>query len=147
MALNKALKQAAYQILSRREHSRQELTRKLLDKDYQAEEVSDLVTRLEENDIQSDYRFADMIFRSRVNKGYGWLYIKQELRHKGVNDEIINELTKNHEIDWYLQAELAYNKRFDLTNELNDKEKAKRVRFMQNRGFTLEQTLILINQN
>jgi regulatory protein len=45
---------------------------------------------------------------------FGWLYIKNELNQKGVCATIINELNKNHEIDWYLQAELAYNKRFNI---------------------------------
>ena len=50
----------------------------------------------------------------RVNRGFGWFYIKNELNLKGVCVTIINELNKNHEIDWYLQAELAYNKRFNM---------------------------------
>ena len=31
---------------------------------------------------------------------------------KYVHSSIIKELNKNQQIDWYLQAELAYNKRF-----------------------------------
>jgi len=35
-----------------------------------------------------------------------------ELEQKGVCSTIIQQLQNNCEIDWYLQAELAYNKRF-----------------------------------
>ena len=48
-----------------------------------------------------------------MNKGYGWLYITDELKQKGIGSNIINKLNENGEIDWYLQAELAYNKRFE----------------------------------
>ena len=36
---------------------------------------------------------------------------------KGFATTIIQQLQKNCEIDWYLQAELAYNKRFGESRE------------------------------
>ncbi|MBA6301267.1 RecX family transcriptional regulator [Colwellia sp. MB3u-22] len=51
------------------------------------------------------------MFGNRLNKGYGWLYISNELAQKGVCDSIIVELNKKPQIGWYLQAERAYNKR------------------------------------
>ena len=46
---------------------------------------------------------------------------------------------KNIEIDWYLQAELAYNKRFGTRYIKDQKDKAKRMRFLQYRGFTMDE--------
>jgi regulatory protein len=63
------------------------------------------------------------LFGTRLNKGYGWLYISNELAQKGVCDSIIVELNKNQQIDWYLQAELAYNKRFGENTIKDQKDK------------------------
>lgn len=145
LTLNSALKQSAYQLLARREQSAKELTTKLLNKGYDVTDVAELLEKLQASDLQSDERFADALLRSRTNKGYGWLYIAQELKQKGISARIINELAKNQEIDWYLQAEIAYNRRFGNTEISSVKEKAKRVRFLQYRGFDLDQALTAIH--
>lgn len=71
----------------------------------------------------SEQGFAERLFGTRVNKGYGWLYIRNESAQKGVCHSIIVELNKNQQIDWYLQAELAYNKRFGESTIKDQKEK------------------------
>jgi regulatory protein len=38
-----------------------------------------------------------------------------ELEQKGVCSTIIQQLQNNCEIDWYLQAELEYNKAFSIS--------------------------------
>jgi regulatory protein len=79
-----------------------------------------------------------------MNKGYGWLYISNELEQKGVCDTIIDEVNKNQQIDWYLQAELAYNKRFGESTIKDQKDTTKRIRFMQRRGFSSNEITPLI---
>jgi len=56
---------------------------------------------------------------------------------------LIYELNNNQEIDWYIQAELAYNKRFDSSIVVDKKDKAKRVRFLQYRGFSTDEIMSL----
>jgi len=58
------------------------------------------------------------------------------LAETAVYRSIIIELNKNQQIDWYLQAELAYNKRFGANDSKDQKNKVKRIRFMQCRGFS-----------
>jgi len=72
----------------------------------------------------------------RTNKGYSWCFIESAFTQKGVCRSIIIELNKNQQIDWYLQAELAYNKRFGESDNKGQKNKARRIRFMQYRGFS-----------
>ena len=43
---------------------------------------------------------------------------------------ILIELSKNQQIDWYLQAELAYNKRFGDIEFKDPKDKVQRIRFI-----------------
>jgi len=162
--MKKEILHRAVDLLSRREHSRKELHQKLLKKDFDCEYISPVLDYLIEKDYLSDERFAQSTLRVRVDRGFGWLYIKNELNQKGVCSSIINELDKNDEIDWYLQAELAYNKRFstplveyfadnndesflskDKAYQAANKEKAKRMRFLQYRGFSPDQIMTVLN--
>ncbi len=162
--MKKEVLHRAIDLLSRREHSQQELQQKLLKKDFDADDIFPVLDYLIEKDYLSDQRFAESTLRMRVGRGFGWLYIKNELKQKGVCSIIINELDKNDEIDWYLQAELAYNKRFntplveyfvnddDLSRLSKDKiyqaaikEKAKRMRFLQSRGFSPDHIMTILN--
>jgi hypothetical protein len=45
-----------------------------------------------------------------VLRGHVWLYIDNEVEQIGVCATFIQVLRESCEIDWYLQAELAYNK-------------------------------------
>ena len=163
--MKKEILHRAVDLLSRREHSQKELYQKLVKKDFSADDIPAVLAYLIEKDYLSDQRFAESILRVRVDRGFGWLYIKNELKQKGVCLTIINQLDKNDEIDWYLQAELAYNKRFStpLVDYVVDddepishlsknkayqaasKEKAKRMRFLQYRGFSSDQIITVLN--
>ncbi len=130
-------------LLSRREHSEFELRQKLNTREFSVDDIELAIERLLEKDYLSDDRFAQSTCRYRANRGYGWRYIANELKQKGVCSTIIQQLQKNCEIDWYLQAELAYNKRFgeygDNDPQAMQKEKAKRIRFLQYRGFSADE--------
>lgn len=138
---------SAINYLSRREHSADELFEKLRAKDFLVVDIELVIEHLKEKNYQSDQRYAECIMRNRVKKGYGWQYIKHTLLQKGVCESIINQENKNQQIDWYLQAELAYNKRFGGIKINNKKDKAKRIRFMQSRGFSREHIFILISND
>ncbi|MBL4911422.1 MAG: recombination regulator RecX [Alteromonadaceae bacterium] len=142
--MNTNVLHSAINYLSRREHSANELVDKLRAKEYSLSDITPVIEHLQQNNYQSDQRYAECIVRHRVTKGYGWQYIKQALKQKGVCESIINQEYKNQQIDWYLQAELAYNKRFGDSEIKDKKDKAKRLRFMQSRGFSFEQILALI---
>jgi len=162
--MKKEILHRAINLLSRREHSHKELHQKLLKKNFGSDDILSVLDYLRTKDYLSDERFAASILRMRVDRGFGWLSIKSELNSKGVCATIINELSKNDEIDWYLQAELAYNKRFstplvwcfsfeeaqssslqDKAYQLAIKEKAKRMRFLQYRGFTSDQIITVLH--
>ena len=122
--MNKAILHCAVDLLSRREHSYQEIMQKLKLREHNEEDITPVLEYLIVKDYLSEDRFTECLFRTRVNKGYGWRSIKSELAQKGVCRSIINELHKNQQIDWYLQAELAYNKRFGETACKDQKDKA-----------------------
>ncbi|WP_371372940.1 regulatory protein RecX [Thalassotalea aquiviva] len=145
--LNKDIKKAAYSLLARREHSRQELMHKLLRKEFTQEDITPVLEALDEQNIQSDFRFGECQLRQRVTKGYGWQYIRAELKQKGLSSDLIYQLEQQQDIDWFLQALKAYNKRFGDTVIADDKDRAKRIRFLQYRGFSTEQILAALETN
>jgi len=141
--LDKKILHIAVDLLSRREHSTKEIYQKLALRDYEQVDVEPVIDYLIEKDYLSHERFAESVFRNRVSRGYGWRYIKNELNQKGISNTLVNELNNNQEIDWYIQVELAYNKRFDSSSVIDQKEKAKRVRFLQYRGFSTDKIMSL----
>jgi regulatory protein len=142
---NEVILHTANDLLSRREHSRKELQQKLSLRDYSSDEIAAVLDYLKAEDYLSEERCAESVFRSRVTKGYGWHYIKNELAQTGVAGEFVQKLPRNYQIDWYLQAELAYNKRFGASLIKDQKDKAKRVRFMQQRGFSIDEIMTLLH--
>ncbi|WP_182440058.1 regulatory protein RecX [Colwellia sp. RSH04] len=139
--------QCAVGLLARREHSELEIQQKLKQREYLQSDIDAAISQLLEKNYLSDNRFAETVCRYRSNRGYGWQYIANELKQKGVCSTIIHQLHKNCEIDWYLQAELAYNKRFGIKTICDQKDRAKRIRFLQYRGFSTEEVLAVVNAN
>lgn len=135
--LIKAIRHKAIDLLSRREHTQTELRNKLARHDYAAELVDDVIAQLALERLQSDERFAEAYVYQRVNKGYGPLRIKAELKQRGVDADCIAQQMDDLSMDWYQQAAQVLAKRFRTAraDELTPKEKSKYLRFLQTRGF------------
>lgn len=142
--MNKEILHRSIDLLSRREHSIQELTQKLSRKDFIRDEISVVIDYLIANNYLSNERFTESVIRSRVNKGYGLQYIRHELAHKGVDNHLVSSILSQQEIDWYQLAEQAYRKRFGYKPIKDQKDKAKRLRFLQYRGYSIDESLTAI---
>ena len=131
------LRCAAVDLLSRRDHSRLELQRKLRPKAASAEDLDNLLNELAERRWQSDERFAESFVNSRVHRGHGPLRMQHELRSKGVGAAEIHSAMEENEADWYAQAIAVAEKKFGPSPDLSDqKQKARIYRFLAYRGFT-----------
>lgn len=139
MLAKKTIRHVALDLLSRREHSRLELQNKLLQKDFAAHDVEVLLNTLSNENLVSDERFCEVFVRSRIAKGQGILRIKEELRQRGINDEFIHRYLIQKDKSWLEKVETARRKRFGATIPKDFKERAKQMRFLQYRGFTIEQ--------
>jgi len=133
-AYNKALN-----LLARREHSRKELFEKLKKRDFIKADIDEALEMLIERDLQSDHRFAQSYLQGRKNKGYGPVRIHQELREKGIDDTLINELLNFRDETWCILANAVRQKKFGNQKFTIFKERAKQMKFLQYRGFTQEQ--------
>lgn len=107
------------------------------------------VDKLTASGLQSDTRLAEAFVRSRVNRGQGPIKVKMGLRQKGVDDSLIEQAMAQAQVDWQaLAIEIAARKfaREDFSGKDNGKDssltaklRAKRQRFLQQRGFSFEQ--------
>lgn len=99
-----------------------------------------MLEKLKEENLQSDARFAASFARVRIEKASGPVKIRAELRARGVDAALIDEVLADYTLEWEKLVLKAYMRRFGSEkNELNLHEKAKRMRFLQMRGFSNEQ--------
>ncbi|WP_109439885.1 regulatory protein RecX [Acinetobacter haemolyticus] len=130
------LRSYAFALLTRRDYSQAELIKKLNQYAIDPNEVATLVTELAEKNYQSDQRVAALTLSSQIRKGKGIQRIKQALKAKQLDAELIAE--ELEEVDWLDQAYQLKVKRFGAEVTRDPKIKAKQVRFLQYRGFDMD---------
>ncbi len=105
-------------------------------KDFTDSEIEEILEVLGREGLQSDERYAESYVHMRRKRGYGPLKIKQELQQRGVPSDLVEiHVEFNNEI-WLETACLAYEKKFAGKALDSANERAKRMRFLQSRGFT-----------
>lgn len=134
-----SLNERAMNLLARREHSVKELKTKLVKAEFDVDDVDDVIQKLTNSNLQSDQRFTENYIRYRSQRGFGSQRIRQELKERGVNAELISTELHTAEIDWFSLAMTVRCKRFGESAPDDVKERAKQHRFLQYRGFTHEQ--------
>lgn len=132
-------KEAAIQLLSRRDHGEYELYQKLAQKGYSEEDIQQAVNFCLNHNYLDDLRYAKSQIRQHVYKGHGERRIKQELNQKRVAESVIERALKEEPQDWFELAKQAADKKFKGTKAKDQKEYAKQVRFLQYRGYSFEQ--------
>lgn len=133
-------------LLARREHSRYELLNKLQARGVARNLSQPVIDDLAEQGWQSDLRFAESLCRNRIDKGYGPLRISYELQQHGVDHYPLENVVVETAGGWANLIERVYRSKFSLERSLSHKEKAKRMRFLQQRGFPGEMIQSLFNQ-
>lgn len=134
------VRRAAMDLLARREHSRQELQRKLARRfAVDAEVIFSVINQLTQEGLQSDQRLAEALLRYRSNRGQGPLKIKAEMREKCIESDLIEQIFDEANIDWFDLALRVLEKRYGDVSAVDASERAKRTRFLQQRGFSFDQ--------
>lgn len=131
--------QRALALLVRREHSRPELTRKLLARGIAAEDAAAAVAKMADAGWQDDTRFACSLARSRAGNGYGPLRIRAELASHGLGDDVIAAafaaLAETGEDDWPVRARDLASRRFGASVARTPAMQRKAADFLFRRGF------------
>lgn len=129
---------AAMNLLARREHSRGELRSKLQRRFGDGQQLKTQLQKLADENLQSDQRFAESFARMRAGRGYGPARVRQDMREKNLSDSDIARAFEAAELDWNALAEQALYKKFGREQPADLREKARRIRFMQYRGFSAD---------
>ncbi len=131
--------QRALGLLTRREHSRSELLRKLEQRGVAAETAQDVVDKLGASGWQSEARYAESLLRSRAGGGYGPAYIRAELAAHGLDAELIAATLEGYEGDWTENAVDLLRRRHPQALEGAADARCKATDFLLRRGFSMEQ--------
>ncbi len=138
-----SIRVVAMGLLSRREHSVCELTRKLKQREFENDEIDAAIATLQQDNLQSDSRFIESIVNYRFNAGFGPIKIRYELRQKGVSDGLVDDYFSSLELDWDSHMAEQRIKKFGNSIPGEYKEKMKQARFLQIRGFSPESVMRL----
>jgi regulatory protein len=133
------LRARALRLLARREHSRAELRRKLASHVEEGADLDALLDDFTKRGWLSEERFVEQTVRAKARK-YGPLKIAHHLREKGIGQEGVDRglaLAKAEEGE---ALAAAWRSRFGRL-PADEAQKAKQVRFLQQRGFSLEAVL------
>ncbi|MBI0426717.1 regulatory protein RecX [Psychrobacter sp. NG27] len=160
------LRWLAFYYLSRREYGKAELKQKLIDKEQDLDKVDALLDEFEEKGYQSDYRTTLMLIRENIRKGRGRGRIKQEFYRKKIAmpsnvDELIDMANAESDefsefvddsadnlvdgVDWLKLAVVARTRKYGDDIPVEQKDKARQLRFLQYRGFNTDICFAALN--
>lgn len=143
--LRERVRNSALASLTRREHSRTELGRKLASKQHPPELIDETLHWLEELGYVDDERFVQVFIRASLGSGKGPVRISHELRQKGIASGHIESALAGADVDWFeLARELLLKKYGEPARE--GKEKAKQIRYLQYRGFQPDHIFCLFDR-
>lgn len=133
-ALKLSLKARALRYLSMREHSRAELARKLARHAETSDDIEALLDFLEAQNWLSQARFSEALVNRRAAR-YGNSRIVSELQSHGIGGDALSEIKAELENDEVMRACAVWRKKFGVL-ATDAAERAKQMRFLQQRGFS-----------
>ncbi len=122
--------------LARREYSRAELHAKLSSNATPEDNLDAVLDELVKRGWLSDARAAKQIVNARRAR-FGTQRIAHELKQKGISDDLINATLPQLKQGELEAARVVWQKKFGAVAQ-DTKEKAKQMRFLQSRGFSME---------
>lgn len=128
----------AITLLAKKDYSSGSLHRLLSKLTEKEEDVDRVVRRLSDNHYLNDTQLINNLIDKHIKKLHGPTRIKQEIRQKGFPQELIEQKIEASGIDWYSLAKEARIKKFSDTPPSEQKEKAKQIRYLQYKGFSMD---------
>ena len=143
----KIITDAITRMLARREHSFDEVVRKLKQKGIDSESFMPILDEFRHADIQSDMRFAESRARALYLKGKGPRAIKLDLQQYGVGERDAERALDEIEPDWFESAKRVKVKKFGEFFETDFTLRLKQKQFLQYRGFYQEHIEYAVSGN
>ena len=139
-----SLRAQAIRWLARREHSRSELEQKLLAKGWEKSKVREALDELTALGYLSDARYAHALTAQKAGR-YSRRGIVAELKSKGVGSREIEDALAQASLDDEAALTALWQRRYGRA-PVNERDKARQVRFLQSRGFALSAILKLLRR-
>ena len=150
-ALSLQIESRAVYLLAMREHGAKELKTKLVSKFPETPElladckelpglvkslIDDVLKKCQDNNWQSDERYIEQAVRNWAAKGSGPVKIRQKLQQASYRDDLITQYLDWDESEWLeLAKDVLIKKYGDTCKPETRNDQAKRMRFLQSRGF------------
>ncbi len=107
----------------------------------------EVINELQAAGWQDERRFTESFIRSHHSRGQGPVKIRFELRQKGIDDTLIEEVMLNLDLDWIALAKQIYRRKYGQRPIPDRNEYGRRYRFMAQRGFEMEQIRTLLDDS
>lgn len=132
--LQVSLKARALRYLSAREHSRQELARKLARYAQEGDDIEALLDALAAANFMSEARFSESLVNRRAAR-FGNSRILSELKSHNIDPDALTEIKATLEQDEVVRAREVWSRKFGVVaSDANGR--AKQMRFLLQRGFS-----------
>lgn len=132
--LQVSLKARALRYLSAREHSRQELARKLRRYAQEGDDIEALLDTLTEANFMSETRFSESLVNRRAAR-FGNSRILSELKSHNIDADSLTEIKAGLVQDEFARAREVWLRKFG-TVATDANGRAKQMRFLLQRGFS-----------
>lgn len=137
LEIDKNIHQIALDHLARREHTRFTLREKLIRKGFLHQSVEAVLDILIQQGFLNDERFCEAFIQKRIRQGYGPVRITAECHQYGINNNVIFSQLPQDEEFWLTAIQKILQKKFRSSHL--PKEQLRQIRYLQYRGFTLDQ--------
>lgn len=131
-----SLKGRALRLLSQREHSRDELRRKLARYVQEGDDLDAVLDELQAKDFISEARVVESTVHRRAN-GLGAARIRQELQGKGIAPDLVQRAVADLHNSEFQRAHALWVRKFSALPG-DAKERGRQGRFLLTRGFSAE---------
>jgi len=139
-----SLKARAMRLLARREHSREEMRRKLGAHLQEGDDLEGVLDDLQQRGWLSDARYAEQAIRAKSRR-FGPIKLAHALRAKGVDESTIEAGFRAAGADGAANIDKVWASRFGEP-PADERDKARQVRFLQGRGFPLDDIFKFLKQ-
>ncbi len=138
-----SLKARALRYLSAREHSRQELARKLSRYAQEGDDIDALLDWLEAAKFLSQQRFSESLVHRRAAR-FGNSRIFAELHSHGIEPDTLGDIKQALAADEIQRAQQVWQRKFGQVPQTAE-ERARQMRFLQQRGFSHRAIRVAVN--
>ncbi|MGA7979158.1 MAG: regulatory protein RecX [Chromatiaceae bacterium] len=111
------------------------MARKLKARGHADAEVVSVIDQLCRRGLLSEERLAEAYVAERLRKGFGPARVRQELHRKGLSDDLIDPHLNHTDEEWRDLVAAVHDKKYGSAPASDPKERARRARFLEYRGF------------